>query len=111
DPMAARIIERVVRESLLERRPVSFSLLLGALYFWPTPKELPKGARGRWEAIVTGMRRAFDSKRWEVISKGKNTVYEFLLDESSYDCRMGDDSRPDNEWKRRDFVNDVRVPY
>lgn len=111
DPTTAQVTERVVRQSLLEQRPVSFSLLLGALYFWPTPGGLPKDARGRWEAIVTAMRDAFDSKRWEVISKGKNTVYDFLLDESSYDCYLGDQGRPDSERERRQFVTEVRAPY
>jgi multiple sugar transport system substrate-binding protein len=110
DPMASRIIERVIRQSLLEQHPVSFSLLLGAMYFWPSPQELPKDVRGRWEVIVTAIRRAFDSKRWEVVSKGKNGVYDFLLDERSYSCYLSA-SDGDSQSERDLFITAVRVPY
>jgi ABC-type glycerol-3-phosphate transport system substrate-binding protein len=108
DAMAARMIERVVRQSLLEQRRASFSLIVAALDSWLTPDTLPKDPRGRWEVIVADMRHAFDSRKWEVISKGRNSVYEFMLDESAYDCYV-DESNSGGDGSL--FVDNVRAPY
>jgi ABC-type glycerol-3-phosphate transport system substrate-binding protein len=110
DAMAARMIERVVRQSLLTQHPTSFSLFVAALDSWPTPRELPKAVRARWEAIVAEMRRAFDAKKWQVISRGKNMVYEFVLDESSYECLIGPVQEQSSS-AGRTFVEAVRDPF
>ena len=111
DPSAAKILERIVRQSLLEQHRMSFSLFFGALYLWPVPEDLPKDPRGRWEVVVTMMRQAFESTPGEVISKGRSTIYEWMLDEPSYDCYVTTGRRLDEEPPRERFVTLVRAPY
>jgi ABC-type glycerol-3-phosphate transport system substrate-binding protein len=104
ESMPARMIELVVRRALLTGRR-KFSLCAGALEFWPTPQELPQNRGARWEALVADMRRALGPKGLQVISKGKNTIYEFMLDETDYECWMTVNGG------RQRFVTVVRDPF
>lgn len=108
-PMVARLLERLMRRSLLEQQPVTFSLVEAAFWCWHEGG-LPQNARGRLEMLVSDLRNAFRPlDRRKVVGTGKNTVYRFQLDESWYTCftrPMAPDAPGDSR-----FDTTVRTPY
>ena len=103
-----KMVEYVLRQSLLHERPIQFSIVTAAMCLWSGPRTLLKGSR--LESIVAGMRRAFDSKVGEVITKARDTVYGFTLAESEYQCRIIAREKGSGSTVV-DYATDVRDPF
>jgi ABC-type glycerol-3-phosphate transport system substrate-binding protein len=103
EAMTARVIERVVRRTLLEGRP-TFSIVTCAIDLWPTRDDLPEKPKGRWEGVVAAMRKGFDSKPSdEVIARGQGGAYRFSLSEQDYTLQIGPTGP--------NFIDAVRTPF
>ena len=100
DAQVITLLDYVMRQSLLQQRPITFSIVTAALCLW-TPKTSVGNPSDWLEPIVAKMRKAFGSKVNDVIGKGKGLVYGWMLRESDIRCLIG----------TADFVVKVRDPY
>ena len=100
DPQVTTLLDYVLRQSLLQQRPIGFSIVTAALCLW-NPKTSVGDPSDWLEPIVAKMRKAFASKVDDVISKGKGLSYQWLLREPDIRCLIA----------TTDFIATVRDPY